>query len=103
MTAPYLGFNSNTQHGMLLRAALTGGEDSIESLKDIKGTMALMIDGDGSQDAHYDLVTVKFGFANNTASHNAFNELSTMVDKLTTDSSTSGVNAALTQGFNKFR
>ncbi len=103
MAVAHINFNHNTQHGQLLHSAITRLEDSFDDLNEIKGAMALMIDGDGSQAAHFAYMTVKFGFDTDALAKAAYDELASLLGKLNTNASVTDVNAALLQAFNKFR
>jgi hypothetical protein len=103
MAVAHINFNSGTQHGALLRSGLQRLEDAFHDLNELKSTMALMIDGDGSQAAHFPYMTQKFSFDNDAGAKAAWEELNSLLFKLNTDASVSSVNAALLQAFNKFR
>lgn len=103
MAVQHLYFARTVQHGAQLHAALEQFERSFTTLNEIRGTMALMIDGDGSQAAHFDYMTEKFGFASSAIAKSAWDELNSMLFKLNTNSSVDSVNAAMLQAFSKFR
>lgn len=103
MAVSHLSFNDQLTHGRLLRASLNKLEEGLEELNDTLATMTLMIDGDGSQAAHFTYATTKFGFSSDANTKAAYDELNSLAAKLTTDASVSNVNAALLQAFNKFR
>lgn len=103
MAVSHISYSASTQHGALLHSALGGLEAKFDDLNDIHATMALMIDGDGSDASHFAYMATKFGFADNATAKAAYEELSSLLFKLNTNSSVSDVNAALLQAFNKFR
>lgn len=103
MAVNHISFNDQTQHGRVLRRGLQQLEEAIENLNDVLATTATMIDGDGSQAAHFAYATAKFGFDNDAATKAAWDELNSLMFKLNTNDSVSSVNAALLQAFNKFR
>lgn len=103
MAVQHINFNDQTPHGRMLRRGLTQLEDGLDHLNDLKATMALMIDGDGSQAAHFTYVTGKFGFGTDANAKAAWDELNSLLAKLNTDAQVTFVNAALLQCFNKFR
>lgn len=103
MAVSHIDFNKGTVHGNLLFSALERLENSFDDLNEIHRTMGLMIDGDGSQAAHFAYMQGKFGFVDNAGAKAAYDELSSILAKLNTDASVSSVNAALLQVFNKFR
>jgi len=82
-----------------LNSALYG----TDGLNNEIANMQLMIDGDGSADAHYAEIRIQYGFPTDTIAHEAFNELLSVQSKLDTDSSVSNVKAAILQAFNKLR
>lgn len=103
MAAAHIHFNHENNHGGLLHGALVRLEEAFAELNEIHGTMLMMIDGDGTQAAHFAYMTTRFGFADDAGSKAAFDELSSLLFKLNTNTSVSDVNAALKQAFNKFR
>lgn len=106
MAFQHLGYNHSSPYGNQLSYLLVNFEASFNGLTNsngLIGTMALMIDGDGSQDAHYAEIKTQFGFATDAAARAAFNELLSVQGKLNTDASVSSVHAAITQALNKFR
>jgi hypothetical protein len=103
MAVAHIDFNHGSPHGSLLHSGLSGLENALANLNEIKATMQLMIDGDGSQAAHFTYATDKFGFASDAVAKAAWDELNSVLFKLNTNSSVTDVNAALLQVFNKFR
>ena len=103
MAVAHISFNDQTTHGRVLRRGLQQLEESLENINDVLATMATMIDGDGSQAAHFTYATEKFGFASDAATKSAWDELNSLAFKLNTNDSVSSVNAAMLQAFNKFR
>jgi len=103
MAVNHISYSASTQHGALLHAALAQLEAKFDDLNDIHATMALMIDGDGSQAAHFPYMTSKFGFTSDAVAKAAYDELSSLLFKLNTNTSVTDVNAAMLQAFNKLR
>lgn len=103
MAVGHIQFNDGTQHGALLRAGLSKLEQALDELNEIKGTMQLMIDGDGTSSTHFPYMQEKFGFLDDAGAKAGWDELNSMLAKLNTDGQVSFVNAALIQAFNKFR
>lgn len=103
MAVSHLSFNDQLTHGRILRSSINKLEEGLEELQDVLATMALMLDGDGSQAAHFAYATTKFGFSSDANAKAAYDELNSLSAKLTTDASVSNVNAAMLQAFNKFR
>lgn len=103
MAFQHLHFNDQTQYGRGLRRMLQQAEESDESQVDQISLMSLMIDGDGSQDAHYAEITVRYGFVDDASSHAAYNELQSAYSKISGNGSVTDVRAARDQLFNKLR
>lgn len=103
MAVSHISYQQNTQHGAKLAGALVRLEDAFGDLNEIKNTMALMIDGDGSSATHFAYMQDKFGFVDNAGAKAAYEELASVLSKLNTNSSVTDVNAAILQVFNKFR
>lgn len=103
MAVTHILYNKGTQYGALLKAGLQGMEIAFDGLNNLKATMALMIDGDGSQDSHFTYLANQFGFDTPALAKAGWEELNSLLFKLNTNDSVSDVNAALLQVFNKFR
>lgn len=104
MALLHLAFEKSPPLGGLLRRHLDEMESGFRGLNQLLGTMALLIDGDGSQASHFVTFADRFGFPNDGADAKAaWEELNSAMAKLNTDSSVSSVNAALLQLFNKLR
>lgn len=104
MAVTYVYFDDQKPHGRLLRRALNHTEEGVEGLVDIFATMARMLDGDGSDAAHFNEVVTRFGFASNAAAKSAYDELNSLVTgKLDSDASTSNVKSAIAQALAIFR
>lgn len=101
--ALHIFFDQRSQHGSMLRNLLNQLEFGRDTLFDMVATMQLMLEGDGTQDAHYSYMTTKFGFPDVATAHTAYNELVALQAKLNTNASVTNVLAAMDQAFNKFR
>lgn len=99
MAFNHLHFDSQLPHGRLLRQALTVNETADDQLADVVSLMAAMLDGDGSQDAHYTEIQSRFGFTSTAKAHAAYNELSSAYAKTSGNGSVSNVRAARDQLF----
>ncbi len=91
------------QYGQRLLGGLTQFENGLKTISDIRDTMTLMIDGDGSNESMFNEVTLRFGTISNTASKAAWDELNSCLAKQFTDGSITFVNAAREQLFDKLR
>lgn len=103
MAYTHFQISPTSTHGPQLRNALTTLETGYQNCLNMLGTIPTMIDGDGSQVAHFAEVTARFGFQSDAQSKAAWEELQSMMSKLTGDGSVTFVNAALKQAWNKFR
>ena len=103
MAVAHIAFNDQIPHGRIIRRALSQLEEGYEGLVDVIAALALMIDGDGSQAAHFTYMTAKCGFPSDAVAKLAWEELNSLKFKLTTNASITDMNAALLQAFNKFR
>lgn len=102
MATAHINFNDQINHGRDLRRCLTQMEESHAALDDILLVMAQMLDGDGSQDAHFPYITAKFGFDSDAKARAAWGELQSLASKFNTDASVSSVKAAMAQAFARF-
>ena len=96
-------FNTALPHGQLLRSALANLENGHDGINDIIAAAQLMIDGDGSQAAHFEEVMTRFGFPSTAVAKAAWEELLSVQSKLNTNGSVSNTLAAINQAFAKFR
>lgn len=103
MAMTHIQFNDQLQHGRYLRRGLQMLEEGRETLIKAKDVMSTMIDGDGTSIAHFNEVTSRFGFVDNTTSKEAWDELNSAIAKLTTDAQVTSVQSALLQLFSKMR
>lgn len=99
MAFNHIHFDSTLPHGRILRNALTMNEQADDLLADVVSLMAAMLDGDGSQDAHYTEITSRFAFTSNAKAHAAYNELTSAFSKTSGNGSVSNVRAARDQLF----
>lgn len=102
MAANYISFSTQTQHGGDLRRLLNQLEEGHRSLDDLLLVMVQMLDGDGSSSTHFPLVTTKFGFDSDAKAKAAYDELSSLAAKFSTDNAVTNVKAALAQAFARF-
>ena len=103
MAANHILFNDQSSYGGLLRRGLQSLESGLDFLEDVKGAMQMMIDGDGSAAAHFGEVRDRFGFTSDAKAKEAWEELNSLIFKLTTNNSVTDVGNAIVQAFNKFR
>jgi hypothetical protein len=103
MAVGHYQFNDQLQHGRILRRVLNGAESFLDEGQDLLTAGAQMIDGDGSQDAHFTYFTTKFGFPDNATARNAWNEFQSVMSKITGNGSVTDTNAAIVQALAKFR
>jgi hypothetical protein len=99
MAFTHIHFDDTSQYGRILRNALQTNEAADDQLADVVGLIQSMLDGDGTSDAHYTEVTVRFAFPTNALAHAAFNELSSAYSKTSGNGSVSNVRAARDQMF----
>ena len=93
---------SASTHGRFLQRAITSINDGDRWLEELMNLLAQMLDGDGSQDAHYATITTRFGFADTTTAHAAYSELSSLFSKTSGNGSVSNVRAARDQAVARF-
>lgn len=99
MAFTHIHFDDTTQYGRMLRQMLRTNEDADDRLTDIMSLVQSMIDGDGSQDAHFTEVTIRFGFPSNALAHAAFNELASAYAKTSGNGAVTNSRAARDQLF----
>lgn len=109
MAFNHISFNKGTAHGAKLRSMLDTNESGDDQLTDQRNVMVQMLDGDGSQDAHFAEIVKRFGVADfdstqgdpNAAqlakAHEMFQEIDTVYQQ------TIGISAARNQLYNKLR
>jgi len=96
-------FNDTLPHGRLLRVSLTDLENGCDGLNHIVAALALMVDGDGSLAAHFNELMTRLGTTDTAAAKALYDELQALRFKLNTDTSVTGVLAAINQAFAKLR
>jgi hypothetical protein len=99
MAFNHIHFDDTTQYGRLLRQMIRTNEAADDQLADVMSLMQSMLDGDGSQDAHYTELTVRFAFPSNAIAHAAFNELASAYAKTSGNGAVTNVRAARDQMF----
>lgn len=102
MSNHYLYNPSGSTHGKFLQRVITANDDGDHWFKELMAMLIQMLDGDGSQDAHFATITTRFGFADTTVAHAAYNELSSAYSKTSGDGNVSSVRAARDQLFARF-
>lgn len=102
MAVGHISYNDQLPHGRDLRRCLQLLQEGHDRLPDLLAAMAQMVDGDGSNAAHFTYVTSKFGFASDAKAKEAWDELNSLQSKFSGDGSVTFVNAALNQAFAKF-
>jgi hypothetical protein len=99
MAFPHIHFDEQSQYGRLLRTMLRTNEAADDQFTDIMSLVQSMLDGDGSQDAHYTEVTIRFAFPSNALAHAAFNELASAYAKTSGNGAVTNTRAARDQLF----
>lgn len=106
MAVSHIDFNRGTVHGAQMRQVIDNLERAYEGLDDLFLMMERMIDGNGSDAAHFTYMQDKFGFSSNAVAKAAFEELASLRGKLRTTGdgvTTTHVKDAIEQVFSKFR
>jgi hypothetical protein len=101
MTHIQLGLSST--HGPILRGMLSSFENGYRGLVVMLATIQTMITGDGSDPSQFSEVTTRFGFTSDIQSKAAWDELNSLMAKLTTDTDVTFVKTAIEQALAKFR
>jgi hypothetical protein len=99
MAFNHIHFDDSLPYGRILRQALRSNEEADDRLSDVVSLFQSMIDGDGTQDAHYAEITSRFAFTTDAQAHAAFNELSSAYSKTSGNGAVSNVRAARDQMF----
>ena len=63
---------SSSTHGRFLQRVVSSISDGDHWFKELMAMMAQMLDGDGSQDAHFATITTRFGFPDTATAHAAY-------------------------------
>lgn len=93
---------SSSTHGRFLQRVVSSISDGDHWFKELMAMMAQMLDGDGSQDAHFATITTRFGFPDTATAHAAYSELLSCYSKTSGDGSVSSVRAARDQFVARF-
>lgn len=102
MAYNHIQIGISSTHGAQLRGVLSSLQSAQRGLLDQIAIMTTMIDGDGSQAAHFVEVTARYGFQSDAQSKAAYAELQSVSGKLSTDASVTFVDAAIKQVAAKF-
>lgn len=102
MAATNITFNRTLHHGQDLSRYLNDLDRVNNANGRLLAVMQHMIDGDGSDAAHFTEVTARYGFASNAKAKEAWDELNSLIAKLTTNGSVTNVQAAINQLLAKF-
>jgi hypothetical protein len=99
MAFPHIHFDDTTQYGRRFRTMLRTNETGDDLMADEIACFESMLDGDGSLDAHYTEVAVRYGFATTALAHAAFNELASAYAKTSGNGAVTNTRAARDQLF----
>jgi hypothetical protein len=97
MAAMNIPFDRSNQFGQEIKALANAYRKAVTDGPLVLQAMSLMIDGDGSDAAHFAEMVELGIFANNADAKAAYDELASINFKLTTDSSVAMVQTALLQ------
>jgi hypothetical protein len=102
----FYGYNLGSTHGPFLQKAINASieadrdeDDALALLTEVRAIMVQMLDGDGSQEAHYATIQARFGFDSVAAAHAAFLEIDSAWGNSMNNDSRAAVKAARTQLF----
>ena len=96
-------FDDSTTYGRKLRKMLNIMEEGDDDFADVRDMMIRMRPGDGSQDAHYSVIKMRFGFVSDAEARGAFEEIDSAYSKTSGNSSVDNVRAARDQLFGTLR
>jgi hypothetical protein len=99
----YVNYTVTSTHGKYLQRALVTSEDGDRYLKQVRDTMVQMLEGDGTQDAHYSTIQARFGFDTVVTAHAAYLQIDTAYQKTSGDGNVSSVRSARDQLFSQLR
>lgn len=103
MASNYYLYNpTGSTHGKFLQRVVSSMADADHWFKELMNLLAQMLEGDGSQDAHFATITTRFGFPDNATARAAYNELLSSYGKISGDGSVSSVRAARDQMVARF-
>lgn len=101
MAFSHIQIGTNSTHGPRLLNILSGLKNGHQELANFISIMQTMIDGDGSQAAHFVEVTARLGTQSDAQSKALFDELNSVNAKLHTDAAVTFVDAAIRQVLSK--
>ncbi len=93
---------SSSTHGKFLERTVSFSNTADRYFLELMNMLASMLDGDGTQDAHYATIVTRFGFPDTTTAHAAYNELSSAYAKTSGNGSVTNSRAARDQMFARF-
>lgn len=93
----FYNYSPASTHGKFLQALVALNQDADRAFEELAATMTQMLDGDGSQDADYATIQVRFGFDSVAVAHAAYSELMSAFSKTSGDGQTDHVRTARDQ------
>jgi hypothetical protein len=97
MPINHVTFNDQLPHGRMARAVINKLEEACDGLLDVYNCMKEMLDGDGSQEAHFTAyVLSKYGFSSAADAKVFFDGVKNISDRVNTNAASSN-NAATIQ------
>lgn len=99
-------YGLGSSHGAFLQNAINASIEAdraanaaLALLTEVRAIMVQMLDGDGSQDAHYSTIQARFGFSDVVTARAAFAEIDSAWGNSTNNDSRAAVKAARDQLF----
>lgn len=102
MASTNINFDRSNQLGQEIKSLLVAYRKVNQDGKNIINHMVHVIDGDGTQEIHFQPLADMGAFPTAADAMAAYNELASVNAKLTTDNSVTSVDAALKQVCDKF-
>lgn len=106
MSSNFYMYLLGSSHAPFLQKAINAliavdrdAEIALKLLTDVRALMVQMLEGDGSEEAHYSTIQARFGFADVTTAKAAFAEIDSAWGNSKNNDSRAAVKAALTQLF----
>lgn len=93
----FYGYGNGSTHGHFLKEVIDQNRDADRHFAELMAMMTQMLDGDGSQDAHFTTIQSRFGFDNVAEARAAFNELNAAFSKTSGNDAVASVRAARDQ------
>lgn len=100
---PHFYVDQTAVYASRLRTMLNNNETADDQIADVLDNMTQMLTGDGTADAHYSIMKLRYGFATDADARAAYGEITSAASKTSGNGSVINVRAARDQMYSRLR